>query len=103
MVEYMLTTIDNPYDPFTEYDNWYAFDTRTGHYTPAYLGRIVLSSDDLSEEDQKLAIQQAIDEIVALNPSGIYRKVSQDSPRELFNRNEKIMQEFLYGGGEGAA
>ena len=26
----MLTTSDNPYDPFTQFDEWYAFDERKG-------------------------------------------------------------------------
>jgi hypothetical protein len=75
--EHMLTTIDNPYDPFTEYDDWYNYDTQAQHYTPAFLARIAHSSDDLSEEDQSLALEQTIDEIVRENVSGIYRKITK--------------------------
>ena len=31
--EYMLTTIDNPFNPFTNFDDWYAFDTSKGYNT----------------------------------------------------------------------
>ena len=75
--EYMLTTVDNPYDPFIEFDEWYAFDTRERYYTLAFLARIVRSSPDISDVDQKLAIQDAIEEIVKENVSGIYRKVAR--------------------------
>lgn len=75
-VEYMLTTVDNPYDPFTQFDEWYAFDVAHGYHTAAFLARITKTSDDLSEPDQQLAIQQAIDEIVEENVLGVYRKVS---------------------------
>jgi hypothetical protein len=75
MVEHMLTTVDNPYNPATEWDQWYAFDEGRGYKSTALLGRIVKSSDDLSEADQSLAIEEAIDEIVRENVSGIYRKV----------------------------
>ena len=37
MEESMLTTIDNPYDPFEEFDDWRSYDEREGHYTLAYL------------------------------------------------------------------
>lgn len=79
MMEHMLTTTDNPHDPFTEWDAWHAFDERQGYHTTAYLGRIVVTSDELSEADQQLAIERAIDEIVELNVLGIYKKVSRDT------------------------
>lgn len=78
-IEYMLTTVDNPFDPFTRFNEWLAYDTRLGYHTPSLLARIVVSSDDLSDADQSLAIQQAIDEIVSENVSGMFRKVSKDS------------------------
>lgn len=75
MAEHMLTTVDNPFDPFTQFDDWYAFDTRAGYNSSAYLARVVRSSDELSEADQSVAIELAIDEIVKLNVNGMYRKV----------------------------
>ena len=77
-VEYMLSTIDNPYNPFTQYEEWYAFDDQANYHTPSYLARIVRSSDDLSEADQLIAIENAIDEIVELNVLGIYIKLDKD-------------------------
>lgn len=77
MDEVMLTTIDNPYNPFTQFDEWFAFDESKGYYTCEYLARIARSSDELSPEDEALAINAAIDEIVELNVLGIYKKVSR--------------------------
>ena len=73
--EEMLTTVDNPYDPFTQFREWYAYDTQAGYNTCAFLARIVRSSDDLSDADQKNAISSAIDEIVRENVLGLYKKV----------------------------
>lgn len=72
----MLTTIDNPYNPFTEYDEWWAFDQSAGYYTIQYLARITRTSSELSETDQDLALEEAIDEIVRENITGVYKKVS---------------------------
>jgi hypothetical protein len=80
--EYMLTTVDNPFNPFTRFDEWYEYDMRLGYNTLAFLGRIVRVSPDLSEPDQALAIQDAIDEIVSENVSGMWRKVSRESAKE---------------------
>jgi hypothetical protein len=76
--EYMLTTVDNPFDPFTRFDEWLAYDTKLGYDTPGMLARITKISNDLSEPDQALAVQSAIDEIVTENVSGMWRKVSRN-------------------------
>jgi hypothetical protein len=78
-IEYMLTTVDNPFNPFTRFDEWLAYDMRLGYNTLSFLDRIARVSPDLSEPDQALAIQNAIDEIVSENVSGMWRKVSRDS------------------------
>jgi len=75
MAESMLTTVDNPFDPFTQYDEWYRFDTSAGYNSCALLARIVRTSDELSEPDDSAAIEAAIDEIVRENVSGMHRKV----------------------------
>lgn len=78
MIESMLTTIDNPYDPFDQYDEWYSFDSRQGYHTPSFLARITFLSDETSESDQSLSIELAIDEIVKENVNGLYKKVSRE-------------------------
>ena len=75
-----LTTVDNPHDPFDEYAAWFQYDLMSGYHTPAFLARIVQSSDQLSDTDEELANEQAIDEIVKENVLGIYRKVTKDFP-----------------------
>lgn len=76
--ETMLSTADNPFNPFTEWEKWYAFDVENGYNTSAYLARIVVSSYELSEEDQILELNNAIDEILELNLTGNYIKVTKD-------------------------
>jgi hypothetical protein len=75
---FLLTTIDNPFNPFTNFDEWYRYDTSKGYNTCAYLARITKSSDELSYADQLLAIEEAINEIVNLNVLGIYIKIDEN-------------------------
>ena len=49
MLRRALTTEDNPYDPFDEFDEWFAFDVSQGYHTCAYLARVVATSTELSE------------------------------------------------------
>ena len=76
MKQYMLTTVDNPYNPFTQNDEWTQWDEAQGYYTNAFLARIVRLSDVLSETDQEAEIDRAIDEIVSENVLGLYKKVA---------------------------
>lgn len=77
--EHMLTTYDNPFNPFTQFDAWYVYDLQLGYNTSSFLDRIVRTSSELSEADQALELERAMDEIVRENVSGMWRKVSRDS------------------------
>lgn len=73
--DFMLTTVDNPFDPFTEFDAWLEYDVSKGYNTCGYLADLVRTSSALSELDNEIAIQTAIDDIVKENPFGIHKKV----------------------------
>lgn len=79
MAEYMLTTADNPWNPFTHYSEWFVFDTTMGYHTNAYLARVTVSSEELSEADQSQAIDQGMDEILEFDPTGLFVKVTEDT------------------------
>lgn len=81
MAKCALTTVDNPFDPFTQFDEWFAHDNDHGYFSCAYLDRIARTSDQLSEAENDAEIERAIDEIIRLDPLNIYKKVkeSQDS------------------------
>ena len=72
----MLTTFDNPYNPFEQFTSWFLFDVEKGYNTCSYLGRIARTSDQLSEEENELEIERAIDEIIKYDFRNIYKKVT---------------------------
>ena len=71
-----LTTIDNPYSPVTQFDEWLAYDIQKGYNTCGFLSRAVESSNadysSLTQEEQKLLISRTIHEIVKENIIGLY-------------------------------
>lgn len=73
----MLTTFDNPYDPFEQFASWFLFDVEKGYNSCSYLGRIARTSDQLSEEENDLEVERAIDEIIKYDFRNIYKKVRQ--------------------------
>lgn len=76
--EFMLSTIDNPYNPFIQYDEWYAYDAQQGYHTPEYLARVTQSSDELSDAAQSIAFNTAMNEIIDIDILGLYIKVTKD-------------------------
>lgn len=75
----MLTTFDNPYDPFDQFTLWLIFDKEKGYDTCEYLARIVQLSDDLTEKEVDDETERAIDEIIKYDPFNIYKKVTRES------------------------
>ena len=75
---YMLSTKDNPWDPFTQWMEWWTYDTSHGYHSASLLARVAVTSDDHSSFDQDLAVQEAIEEIVRENISGMHIKVSRE-------------------------
>ena len=79
MAQCALTTVDNPYDPFTQTEAWYRFDEDKGYHSCAYLARIARTSDQLSDAENEREIERAIDDIIKYDPTGIYKKVKTSS------------------------
>lgn len=75
----MLSTIDNPFDPFDEFDSWYRFDTDKGYNSCSYLDRIARTSDQLSDFENEKEIERAIDEIIKYDFMNVYTKITQNS------------------------
>lgn len=74
-----LTTIDNPFDPIDNFDEWYAFDMQKGYNSCAYLARIVSDSNKFIDEEIRKDTEEAIDEIIKYDFIGLYRKVVRES------------------------
>ena len=79
-----MTTTDNRWDPFTEFDKWFAYDESMGYHTCQYLARLAPQSSEMSEENNDIELERVINDAVRLNlvPTntlGIsYRKVHRE-------------------------
>lgn len=76
-IDYMLTTSDNPFNPFEDFDSWFAFDVSKNYFSCSYLARIAQTSESLSDYLNSLEINRAIDAICQMNIQGDYVKVSR--------------------------
>ena len=78
-----LTTRDNPYDPFEQFVPWFMYDVEKGYNSCGYLARVSNTSDLLSDEENDIEVERAIDEIIRIDPLNIYQKIKKsDKSRE---------------------
>lgn len=74
----MLSTIDNPFNPFENFDSWFLFDVEKGYNSCAYLARIAKTSNEFTEEEEAEEIERAIDEIIKYDFMNLYIKVTEN-------------------------
>ena len=85
LTEVRLTTVDNPFDPFTEWDDWYFYDLQNGYNTCERIASITILSDQLSNQENVDSEEDAMDEIIktgAINKKGEiieYKKVFKET------------------------
>lgn len=77
--EVMLTTIDNPFNPFDDFDSWRMFDIEKQHFCCERLARIVNLSPEMSEAEENIETERAIDEIIKYDVEDIYQKVTKQA------------------------
>ena len=74
---YALTTFDNPYDPFTQFDSWFLYDVEKGYNTCGLLARIAKTDSEMTEKEENEEIKRAIDEIIKNDFLNIYKRVEK--------------------------
>lgn len=77
--EYMVTTLDNPYSPFTQWDEWYAFDLLHGYDTCGALARLAPIGMNLFEDENTPILNSAIDDLLNADPFNRWIRVSKES------------------------
>lgn len=86
MKETALTTIDNPYSPFSQFDDWYNFDLEKGYDCCGYIDRMKQvekqETSYLSIENEDQIIESIIDEIVNTDPTGLFVKVEKQKTKD---------------------
>ena len=95
---YMLTTIDNPYDPYIQFDLWYGFDMSKRIVKGSRIedpistnccGKLAdeaITSFDMSDEEYMDEIKRAIDQIIEDDNMNLYTRAyePEKEPKRLY-------------------
>ena len=72
------TTVDNPFNPFDDFNSWFIFDIEKGYYTSSKLGRLTHLTDDMTEKEESEEVERAIDRLIEIDPLDIYIKIIRE-------------------------
>lgn len=97
-----LTTVDNPYNPFDNFRDWYNYDEDHGYGSCSIVARLAPYSNDFLPSEQIAIIEAAIDRFIEADPIGLYCKVVDtedvdDSFEELVYDSDDEEDNEMYG------
>ena len=75
----MLSTVDNPFDPFEQFTSWLLFDKEKGYNSCERVARIAQITEDMTEKEEAEEIERAIDEIIKYDFTDTYKKVTKQT------------------------
>ena len=81
IVETFLTTYDNPFDPFTDFNEWCSYDCQLGYNTCALVDRVyqtLVDSNEIDEVESELLRVESMKRIVALMPN-VYKLIQNET------------------------
>lgn len=100
--EVRITSIDNPYDPFTQWDQWLLYDNLKGYHTCERLASVTVISEQLSDQETFDSVERGIEELMkfgCINKLGVtieYKKVYKNNEvqdSEELKQNEEHVNE----------
>lgn len=77
--EVMLTTFDNPYDPFEQFTLWLMFDKEMGYNTSERMMRLANITDDMSQIEIDAEVERAMDRLIELDFTNTFKKYFKDN------------------------
>ena len=82
----MLSTVDNPYNPHHDYNQWLQWDHDHGYYTQEYVARLINIAADMDQHESADLIEMVHQEILDVDALGVYMLVTPDTPMPEFGR-----------------
>ena len=74
----MITTFDNPFDPFEQFTLWDLFDKEHGYNSWERIVRLANFTEDMSLKEEDAEIERAIDRLIDIDPISMWKKVKKE-------------------------
>ena len=77
--EIMLTTVDNPFNPFDNFDSWLLFDKEKGYNSCERLARLLQITDEMSQIEIEEERIRAIDRLIELDFTNTFVRATRNT------------------------
>ncbi len=81
----MLTTFDNPYNPFVDFSSWYMFDCEKGHNTSSRLARIANIDSEMTQKEIDEERERAMNLILKYDLEDAFFKGTEEQINKWLN------------------
>lgn len=81
IVETFITTFDNPFDPFTNFNEWCSYDCQLGYNTCALIDRVYnafIDTKEIDEVESEMLRVESMKRIVSLMPN-VYKLIQTET------------------------
>lgn len=86
---HMLTTFDNPFNPFVDFSSWYMFDCEKQHNTCGRLARLAKLDSEMTEKEVNTEKERVMDFIIQHDVEGIFFKGTEEQIESWIKLNDK--------------
>ena len=87
--KYMLTTFDNPYNPFVDFRSWYMYDCEKHYNTSSRVARIAVIDSEMTQKEIDEAENVAMNFIIQYDLQGIFFKGTEEQIQAWIDSNNK--------------
>ena len=87
---YMLTTFDNPFNPFVDFKSWYMFDCEKRHNSSSRLARLVDINNEMTEKEINEEQNRAIDLMLKYDFVGEYFKGTEEDIEDYLKTRKSV-------------
>lgn len=91
--KYKLTTFDNPFNPFVDFQKWYMFDCNNRYNTCSRLARIMNVDSEMTENEVVAEKERAMDFIVKYDLNGIFFKGTEEQIAAYLESKKNLVSE----------
>jgi hypothetical protein len=75
----MITTFDNPYNPFDEFNLWLMFDKEKGYNSCERMMRLANITEDMTQIEIDAECDRAMDRLIELDFTNTFPRFFRDS------------------------
>ena len=90
MREVAISTFDNPYDPFENFDEWYRYDCDKGYGSCQILANLTEVFEGMTPKEFNEEMERGIDQLLIADPVNLYTKVVRESDEFEEELREKV-------------